>query len=159
MTELVWDGIVIGFGATVLMDAWAFLLHFAFGQPRPNWAMPGRWFWHLGKGKVFHDSIANAPAVGFEHPLGWIGHYVVGIIYGVVLVLFMGPGWLAAPTFLPAFIWGIVTIAAGWFLMQPGMGLGWAASRLPNPPLVRAMGLIAHTVFAIGLYGTALLIR
>ena len=91
--------------------------------------------------------------------VGWAFHYAVGIIYGIALVLIIGPQWLAAPTFLPAFIWGIVTVAGGWFLLAPGMGAGWAASRRPNPMKIRAMNLVAHTVFAIGLYGTALLIR
>jgi len=71
----------------------------------------------------------------------------------------MGQPWLAAPTFIPAWILGIVTVGAGWFLLQPGLGIGWAASKTANPNKVRVMNLIAHTVFALGLYGTALLIR
>jgi hypothetical protein len=66
---------------------------------------------------------------------------------------------LAEPTFLPAWIWGIVTIAGGWFLLQPGLGIGWAASKTPNPAKVRLLGLVAHTIFGFGLYATALLIR
>jgi hypothetical protein len=71
----------------------------------------------------------------------------------------MGAEWLAAPTFLPAFILGMVTIGAGWFLLAPGMGAGWAASKTPNPTKARLMNIAGHTVFALGLYGTALLIR
>lgn len=70
----------------------------------------------------------------------------------------MGPGWFAAPTLLPAWIFGIVTIAFGWFLLQPGMGLGWAASQTPNPTKGRLLGLVAHTVFGLGLWLTALVI-
>ncbi|RVC55851.1 DUF2938 family protein, partial [Mesorhizobium sp. M2A.F.Ca.ET.046.02.1.1] len=82
-----------------------------------------------------------------------------GMLYGVILVVLAGAGWLAAPTFLPAFILGIVTVGAGWFLLAPGMGAGWAASKLPNPTKVRALNLVAHTVFALGMFSTALLIR
>ena len=71
----------------------------------------------------------------------------------------MGAGWFAAPTFLPAWILGIVTVGAGWFLLQPGLGIGVAASKLPNANTVRALNLVAHTIFALGLYGTALLLR
>lgn len=71
----------------------------------------------------------------------------------------MGPGWLAHPTFWPAWIFAIITIAAGWFLLQPGLGVGWAASKTQNPTKVRILGLVAHTVFGIGLYGTALLLE
>ncbi|MCA0339078.1 MAG: DUF2938 domain-containing protein, partial [Proteobacteria bacterium] len=46
----------------------------------------------------------------------------------------------------------------GWFLLQPGLGIGVAASKLPNANMVRFLNLVAHTVFALGLYGTALLL-
>ena len=158
MFDIVWRGVAIGIGATVLMDIWAFFLHVAFGQPRPNWGPVGRWVWHL-RNKVFHDDIADASPYAQEAALGWAFHYAVGIAYGIILVLLAGTAWLAAPTFLPAFILGMVTVGAGWFLLAPGMGAGWAASKRPNPMQVRALNLVSHTVFALGLYGTALLVR
>jgi hypothetical protein len=157
--DLLVKGVVIGIGATVLMDIWAVLLWKAFGQARPNWAPVGRWFWHLKNGTVFHDDIGKAEPYANELALGWIGHYAVGILYGVILALIVGSAWFAAPTFLPAWILGIVTVGAGWFLLQPGLGIGVAASKLPNANKVRALNLVSHTVFALGLYGTALLIR
>ena len=51
-----------------------------------------------------------------------------------------------------ALIVGIVTVAAGWFIMSPGMGNGIAASRAPNPWKVRGLQLAAHVVFGFGLY-------
>lgn len=156
--ELLLRGVAIGAGATVLMDVWAVFLWKALGQSRPNWAPVGRWFWHLKNGTVFHDDIAQAEPYAHELALGWIGHYAVGIVYGVVLALLMGGAWFAAPTFLPAWILGIATVGAGWFLLQPGLGIGFAASKLPNANKVRALNLISHTVFALGLYGAALLI-
>ncbi|MBZ9674148.1 DUF2938 domain-containing protein [Mesorhizobium sp. ES1-1] len=158
MLDTLCRAIVIGIGATALMDIWAIFLHKAFGQPRPNWAPVGRWVWHLGD-RVFHDDIGDAAPYAHELALGWAFHYFVGIAYGIILVLLAGTGWLAVPTFLPAFIFGIVTVGAGWFLLAPGLGAGWAASKRPNPMRIRALNLIAHTVFALGLWGTALLIR
>lgn len=157
MLDLIFRGALMGLGATILMDVWALALASA-GQPKPNWAPVGRWFWRLKDGEVFHDSIAAVPAYRHELALGWAAHYVVGIVYGVVFVLIVGSEWLAAPSFLPAWIFAIVTIAAGWFLLQPGMGLGWAASRTPNPWKARIKGLIAHTVFGLGLWLTSLLL-
>ncbi len=159
MMELLLKGVLIGTGATLLMDIWAILLWKVFRQPRPNWAPVGRWFWHLKNGTIFHDDIGRSARYEYELALGWIGHYAVGILYGVMLVLIVGPTWLAAPTFLPAWIWGVVTVAAGWFLLQPGLGIGVAASRLPNANTVRIFNLLAHTVFGLGLYATALLLR
>jgi len=159
MFDILWRGIAIGIGATVVMDLWAIFLARFFHQSPANWAPVGRWFWHLRSGKVFHESIATAEPYEHELALGWIGHYATGILYGLIMAVLGGPAWLAAPTFLPAWILGIVTVGAGWFLLQPGLGIGWAASKLPNANTVRVMNLVAHTVFALGLYGTALLIR
>lgn len=159
MFDMLLGGILIGIGGTVLMDIWAIVLSFFPGQSKPNWAPVGRWFWHVKNGTVFHDDIGNAAPYEHELALGWIGHYAVGILYGLILVLLAGPAWLMEPTFLPAWIVGIITVGAGWFLLQPGLGIGWAASRLPNANTVRILNLVAHTVFAAGMYWTALLIR
>ena len=153
---LVWQGTVIGLGATALFDLWQVLVARAQGQPGPNLAPMGRWFWHLRDGRVFHPDIATAAPWEHELALGWIGHYVVGAIYGVAFLLLAGPGWMAAPTFLPAWAFGVATVAFGWFLLQPGMGMGWAASKTANPVKVRVLNLAAHTVFGLGLWLTAL---
>lgn len=75
MIEFLWRGMLIGIGATVLMDLWAIVLHRVFSQPKANWAPGGRWFWHLSRGKVFHESIAAAESYHRELDLGWAGHY------------------------------------------------------------------------------------
>ena len=154
--NLVLAGLLMGVVATALMDVWALILNRFAGQNLPNWAFVGRWFRHLGDGVVFHDDIAEAEPYGHELALGWAGHYAVGVVYGIVFALIAGSDWLANPTFLPAWIFGILTVAAGWFLLQPGLGLGWAASKTDNPAKVRALNLVAHTVFGIGLWATAL---
>lgn len=158
MFDILWRSVVIGIGATVLMDIWAIFLNAAFAQPRSNWGLVGRWVWHL-RNKIFHEDIGEATPYAHETALGWAFHYLVGIVYGIILVALAGTAWLAAPTFLPAFILGMVTVGAGWFLLAPGMGAGWAASKRPNPMQIRALNLMSHTVFALGLFGTALLIR
>lgn len=159
MFDIFWRCVAIGIGATALMDLWAIVISRFPGQRLPNWAPVGRWFWHLGRGKVFHDNINDAEPYRHELALGWISHYAVGILYGFLLILFTGPQWLEEPTFLPAWILGLVTVGAGWFLLQPGLGMGWAASKRPDANKVRMLNIVSHTVFAFGLYGTALLIR
>ncbi len=149
---------LVGLGATALMDVWALVLKRTIAFPPPNWALVGRWFAHLPRGKVFHDDITAAAPVSGELAIGWIAHYAIGIFYAFVLLAFTGAGWLAAPTFLPAWILGIVTVGAGWFLLQPGMGAGWAASKRPNASKIRILNLVGHTVFAIGMYATAVLL-
>jgi hypothetical protein len=156
MFEIIWRAAAIGIGATLAMDIWAIVLNKVFGQPLPNWGMVGRWVGHL-PGRVFHDSIGQAEPVRNELALGWIFHYAVGIAYGFLLIAIVGADWLRTPTFLPAFILGIVTVGAGWFLLAPGMGAGWAASKTPNPTKTRALNLVAHTFFALGMFVTALI--
>ena len=152
MSELLIRGILMGLLATAAMDVWAFLLNRLAGQPLPNWGMVGRWVVNIPRGTVFHRSIADAPAVTQEVPIGWVFHYAVGLAYGVFFAVFMGAAWFSAPTFWPAWVFSILMVGFGWFLLQPGMGLGCAASKTPNPTKVRALNLIAHTVFAIGLW-------
>jgi hypothetical protein len=157
--EIILKSAAIGFLATALLDVWAIVLNKLFGQSRANWGMVGRWVAHLGRGKVFHDNIADAEPVPNELAIGWVFHYAVGILYGLMLVAFAGAGWLASPSFLPAFVLGMVTVLAAWCLLQPGLGLGWFAAKTPNPAKVRLLNIVSHTVFAVGLFGAALLLR
>jgi hypothetical protein len=157
MSDLLVAGVVMGLVATAMMDAWAVLLRRAAGVPMPNWAMVGRWAAHLPRGRVFHDDIGQATSVEGEHAIGWVFHYAVGVIYGVVLAFLMGPAWLAAPTFAPAWGFSMLMLGFGWFLLQPGLGLGWAAAKTPNPAKARVLGLVAHTVFGAGLWLGALI--
>jgi hypothetical protein len=43
-----------------------------------------------------------------------------------------------------------------FFIMQPSLGLGIAASRTPKPMQARLKSLVTHTVFGVGLYVCAL---
>lgn len=155
--SVVMTGVVMGLVATVAMDLWALVLKHLAGQPTPNWGMVGRWVAHMPNGRFAHDDIAAAPLVAGELALGWVFHYAVGLAYGVALALIMGAGWLAAPTFLPAWIFAVLTVGFGWFVLHPGLGLGWAASKTPNPWKARALSLIAHSVFGIGLWAGAVI--
>ena len=155
--DFLWNSLVIGIGGTIAMDLWALLLSAVFGLPKPNWGLVGRWFAHLSKGTLFHKDITVAEPIPNETALGWTFHYAIGILYAGILIVFAGREWHSNPTFLPAWIVGLVTVAAGWFILQPGMGAGWAASLRPNPMQIRALNLISHTVFAAGMFATALL--
>ena len=56
---MIWTGVVMGVVGTLAMDIWAWVLSL-MGQPKPNWAMPGRWLGHLARGRVFHEDIGAA---------------------------------------------------------------------------------------------------
>jgi len=149
-------GVLMGLGGTLAMDLWALLLRAFAGMPLPNWGNVGRWSAQVSRGRVFHESITAVAPVAGETGIGWAVHYGVGIVYGVLFLAIVGPDWLDGMPFLPLWVFSILTIAAGWFLLQPGMGLGWAASKTDDPWRARRMGLIAHTVFALGMWVVAL---
>jgi hypothetical protein len=159
MLEFIVRAVLIGIGATVLLDIWAQFLKRVFGLGAPNWAMVGRWFAHLARGRFMHEDIARTEPVPNELAIGWIAHYLVGILFAAIVLAIWGLGWAHSPTFLPALIVGLATVGCGWFILQPGMGAGIAASKRPNANQLRMLNIIGHTVFAVGLYGTALLIR
>jgi Protein of unknown function (DUF2938) len=158
MTDFLWHALLIGIGATAILDLWALFLKAAFSQPLPNWGLVGRWFAHIPRGTLFHADIASARPVANETAIGWIAHFLTGIVYAGLLIALAGREWVANPTFMPALIVGLVTVGAGWFLLQPGMGAGWAASLRPNPWKVRGLNLVSHAVFGTGLFITALLL-
>lgn len=150
---------IVGIGATALVDLWAILRRRLLGVAPPDYALVGRWLGHMAHGQFRHDAIAASPAIRGELTLGWVFHYLTGIAFAGLLVAIAGPSWLEVPTLLPALAVGIVTVAAPYLLLQPGMGAGFAASRTPNPFAARSHSLAMHAVFGVGLYLAALAIR
>jgi hypothetical protein len=149
--------IVIGVGATVVIDLWAMFLNRGFKIPSLNYGLLGRWIGHIPRGRFFHEKVAQANAVRGELAIGWIAHYVIGVVFAAVLLMIWGLQWAREPTLVPALIVGLTTIVAPWFLMQPAMGMGIASSKAPNPNAARFRSLMTHTVFGLGLYSSALL--
>lgn len=153
--HLIIHTVLIGIGATLVMDAWGLLQKRAFGAKPLDYALVGRWLGHMPAGRFRHDSIAAAPAIRGERAIGWIAHYATGVLFAALLPAAFGPDWLRQPTPGPAVAIGLLTVAAPFFLMQPGMGFGIAASRTPRPAIARLRSLMTHLVFGIGLYAAA----
>lgn len=150
--DLFLRAVLIGVGATLVMDLWALLLKRLFGVPSLDYAMVGRWLGHLPQGRLTHPDIARSAPVASELAIGWIAHYAIGILFALLLLAIWGPAWAARPTLLPALIVGIATVAAPLLILQPGMGAGIAASRTPKPGVARLRSLMAHASFGAGLY-------
>jgi Protein of unknown function (DUF2938) len=155
--EFIVRALLIGIGATAVLDLWSILLKRLFGIPPADWSMVGRWFGHFPRGQFVHDSIRAASPVRGETLIGWIAHYAIGILYAVLLLAIWGLDWARQPTLLPALILALLTLVAPFFIMQPGMGAGIAASRMPNPAQARLRSLLNHGVFGVGLYASAVL--
>lgn len=148
--------IAVGLGATLVMDLWAVFLKLAFNVPSPNYCLVGRWLCYMPDGIFRHQSITAAPPKSAECAVGWVAHYVTGVLYALLLVLLATPQWLQSPTLLPAMVLGLATVVMPFFVMQPSFGLGAAASKAPDPTQARLRALMNHAVFGLGLYLSAL---
>ena len=145
---------LVGIGATALMDVWLLVLS-RRGVPTTSFAMVGRWVGHFARGRFAHAAVSKADPIPFELGLGWLTHYAIGIVYATLLVALQGAAWLERPTVLPALVFGAVTVAAAWFVMQPAMGAGLLALKTPTPLKNCLRNLANHSVFGAGLYVAA----
>ena len=151
--------LLIGIGATALVDLWSLMRKSLRGTPAPDFGLVGRWIGHMPRGKFRHEKISAAAPIRGERLLGWTAHYLIGIAFAALLSVLAGPHWIRQPTFAPALLTGIGTVLAPFLIMQPGMGAGLAASRTPRPNAARLQSLVTHAIFGAGLYVSALCIN
>ncbi len=147
--------VLIGAGATIVMDLWALLLR-QFGIPSLSFAFVGRWIGHLPEGKWIHESIAKATPVRGEVLIGWCAHYSIGVGFAGLLLATFGLSWARSPSVLPALLIGIVTALAPLLVLQPALGAGIASSKTARPVFNSIKSLVTHTVYGLGLYLAAL---
>ncbi len=142
---------LLGMAATAVMDLWLILLR-RLGVPTLNFAFIGRWLGHLLRGRFKHKAIAKSPPIAGELAWGWLAHYVTGVAFAALLVVWQGVAWLQQPTLAPALAVGITTLLFPLFVMQPAMGAGMASSKTPTPLKNCLRSLANHSVFGLGLY-------
>ena len=147
--------VVIGIGATLLMDAWNLLLKRAFGIGSLDYCMLGRWVLHM-PAALRHANIAAAARRHHECPVGWTAHYSIGVSLALVFVLLQSGDGLTRPTLSPALLFGLVTVVFPFFVLQPALGLGIASAKAARPLQARVKSMGTHLVFGLGLYLGAL---
>jgi len=77
----------------------------------------------------------------------------------MLFVVFVGADWLKHPTLIPAITFGVFTVVAPFFIMQPAFGFGIAAAKASNSTSARVRSLINHFAFGFGLYIFGMLLR
>lgn len=87
-----------------------------------------------------------------------MAHYLIGIVFSMLLILIVGDNWLQYPTFWPALLMVAISVVAPFLLMQPCFGFGTAAAKTRAPWLASRRSLVAHASFGIGLWLSALLL-
>ena len=156
--ETLYQGVLIGVIATIGQDIWEAIVKHIFRFPTAGLALIGRWLGHMPKGVFVHHSISESTAIPNELLIGWVAHYVTGIVYGVMYLSIVQILLSSDPTLASALIFGFVSLVAPWFIVQPGIGAGVFASKAPRPGMVRLVSLSLHMVFGLSLYAAWLLI-
>lgn len=144
--------ILIGIGATLTFDLWGLFLKYAFKVAPSNFCFVGRWVLYMPNGIFTHSNIGSMPPKKAECTVGWITHYSIGIVFAAMFIALTGKDWLQHPSLISAILFGVITILAPFFIMQPALGSGIAASKTSNPAQARLRSLMNHIVFGFGLY-------
>lgn len=150
---------LVGLGATLTFDFVALFLKHVFKLMPSNICLVGRWLLYMPEGIFKHSNLGSLRPKRAECTVGWIAHYIIGITFAITFVAIVGNNWLAHPTLIPAVVFGVVTVLAPLFIMQPLFGLGFAASKTSNPTQARLRSLLNHTAFGVGLYLFAVLVN
>lgn len=144
--------VLLGLGATLTFDVWALCLKHVFKVAPSNICLVGRWFLYMREGVFAHSNIASAAPKRWECAAGWVAHYGIGVTLAIIFVSLAGNNWLEHPRLVPAIAFGVLTVVAPFFIMQPCFGLGWAASKAPRPGQARLRSVMNHVAFGAGLY-------
>ena len=82
--------LVIGAGATLVMDGWGVVRKRLLGMPAMDYGLVGRWLAYLPRGRFRRERIAASPPVRGERLIGWTAHYLTGIAFAGVLLALWG---------------------------------------------------------------------
>jgi hypothetical protein len=91
---------LIGLGATLIFDLWSLFLKQAFKITPSNICLVGRWLRTMPEGVFRLSNIASAPQKSAECAVGWIPHYLIGVIFAIMQPAF-GLGLAASKTANP----------------------------------------------------------
>ena len=147
------------FFATIFIDLYAFFFQRYFNIRSLNYQFVGRWLVGISKGQFVHHKIMQSPSVRFEKYIGWFSHYVIGIIFSTLFIKIVGTHWFISPKLFSALLFGVSTVIFPFFLMQPCLGFGIAASQTPSPSSARLKSLSTHFMFGVGLYFSTILLH
>ncbi|MBI1778122.1 MAG: DUF2938 family protein [Proteobacteria bacterium] len=147
IVEIVASGIM----GTVFLDLWQQGLRLATGLPAGNWGLVGRWFGHAARGTFFHEPIAKAEPVNNEIVIGWVGHYAVGVLYGLVYVVLIRTVLGLEPSLANGLVFGVASVVVPWFYFMPAMGAGVLGNKTAAPLIACLQSLASHTACGLGL--------
>lgn len=149
---IVFQAVITGISATFIMDLWSLFQKHIIHVPPLNYGLVGRWFLWMFRGKFRHNTILSTASVDKEFFIGWVLHYLIGVLFAFIPLLLQGLNWFCEPSLITAILVGLLTLSAPFIIMQPAFGFGFAASRTPRPWLARILGILTHLMYGLGLY-------
>lgn len=153
LKDIVLFSLFVGVGSTVVLDLWVQVAKKVTGLPPTDWGVVGRWLKGLLQGHLFLNSADTRIITGTEKLLGWAFHYLVGIAYALLLLVFAGTDFIVHPTIMPVFIIGVcISSIAGLMVLTPCLGGGFCARKVENQKAIIVYVIVAHVLFALGQY-------
>ena len=92
----------------------------------------------------------QTPCSALELSVGWAAHYLIGIVFVWAFVTAAGDSWRKHPTLAEPIIFGLLTLAMPFLVLQPAMEAGVAARKTPRPWISRGRSAAAHLAFGVG---------
>ena len=146
------QGIISGLIATLIFDLFQISLSYAYNINKSKWNLIGRYFFGLYYKKYFIEDIENESEITNELILGYIAHYIIGSLFGIIYVLF-NKIFYQEPSILLALSVGFFTVLGSWCILMPyAFNMGFFASKKEEQMQILTQNLIAHFIFGIGLY-------
>lgn len=145
------DVAIVAVVANLVTDIYEYALERFLGKTR-DWHLVGRWVANIAEGSLSLDPNDETRAVSGELALGWVFHYAVALFYASVYLFGVWHVLGEPPSLGTALAFGVVTVAAAWFVLMPGLGAGVFATKAARPNFARAASLSVHAVFGFGLY-------
>ena len=92
----------------------------------------------------------STPCSAPELSVGRAARYLLGIVFVWAFVTAAGDSWRKHPTLAEPIIFGLLTLAMPFLVLQPAMGAGVAARKTPRPWISRGRSAAAHLAFGVG---------
>ena len=146
------QGIISGIFATLLFDLFQISLSYGYNIKKSKWNLVGRYFVGLKEKKFFREDIENELEIKNELIIGYIVHYIIGSIFGLIYVSF-NIIIFTEPSILISLVFGFVTVLGAWCVLMPfAFNIGFFASKKEEQKQIMVQNLIAHFIFGVGLY-------
>ena len=148
----IFKGLISGIIATLIFDIFQISLSYAYNINKSRWDLIGRYFLGFKEKKYIREDLENDERVKNELLFGYIFHYIIGMIFGIIYVT-INLIFYNHPSIILALIIGFSTVIGSWCILMPfAFNTGFFANKKEESLQIMVSNLIAHFIFGIGLY-------